>query len=214
MTTNILDSLTKRYEGIGAPSSVKDLQGENIQRQLSMITADPGVQNAVGTIGQIIGSVAIPIPFVGGTIGKTVAKNLVNTVSYVTGFGGEIQKSIEDLKNGSSFGQEVLDVVSYIPKRIITDINNKPLVRIAKGELHPYDAAIKYLEDTALVKFLAPNKTHAWKDDQGRYYRNYQPGTKMVVGTWTTGPNTAPRPDPSSNKISIGKGGEVIRNGF
>ena len=213
MTSVPFEFLTKRYEGIGAPSSVKDLQGENIQRQLSMITADPGVQNIAGTAGQIIGSIAIPIPFVGGTIGKAIGEKVVNNMSYQLGLGGEIQQSIQDILAGADVGKEIMDVVSYIPKRMITDFNNKPLVKVIKGELHPFDAGIQYLEDLSFVKYLAPDKTYAWKDAQGNYHKSYVDGAKMVVGSWKESTPQI-RPDPSSNNIRITSSGEVIRNGF
>ena len=198
---------------VAAPKSINDYQGKNIQQQLSMFTADPGVQNIAGTAGQIIGSIAIPIPFVGGTIGKAIGKNLVNTVSLGLGLGGEMQQSIQDILAGADVGKEIMDVVSYIPKRMITDFNNKPLVKVIKGELHPFDAGIQYLEDLSFVKYLAPDKTYAWKDAQGNYHKSYVDGAKMVVGSWKES-TPQMRPDPSSNNIRITSSGEVIRNGF
>ena len=198
---------------VAAPKSINDYQGKNIQQQLSMFTADPGVQNIAGTAGQIIGSIAIPIPFVGGTIGKAIGKNLVNTVSLGLGLGGEMQQSIQDILAGADVGKEIMDVVSYIPKRMITDFNNKPLVKVIKGELHPFDAGMQYLEDLSFVKYLAPDKTYAWKDAQGHYHKTYVDGAKPVVGTWHES-TPQQRPDPSSNNIRITRSGEVIRNGF
>ncbi|WP_458453521.1 hypothetical protein [Methanobrevibacter sp.] len=199
--------------GVAAPKSLDDYHGKNIQQQLSMFTADPGVQNMAGHIGSTLGSIAIPIPIVGSTIGRAVGEKVMNNISYQLGLGGEIQQSIQDILAGANVGNEIMDVVSYIPRRMITDFNNNPLVKIIKGEVHPFDAGMQYLEDLSFVKYLAPDKTYAWKDKQGNYHKTYVDGAKPVVGTWHESTPQL-RPDPSSNNIRITSSGEVIRNGF
>ena len=53
------------------------------------------IQTGAGTIGQAIGSVAIPIPVVGCQIGKAVGKAAVDSLKYRFGTIGEIGKSIK-----------------------------------------------------------------------------------------------------------------------
>lgn len=205
----------------------KSLNMENIGKFLettgttvSNFLGDPGVQNAAGIAGKIAGSLMIPIPVVGGTIGKYAAKGALNNASYAAGFVGEAGKSIQRLENGSStLGQELQNLATYVPNRIVNDtkdaIVNSNLVQVITGKKTIPDTIIGSLEESALVNWLAPDKTHAWKDAQGNYHKEWQPGTTMVVGTWHEGSSSnQPRPDPSSNNIKIGKGGEVIRNGF
>ena len=165
------------------------------------------VQRGFETVGQTVGSVAIPIPVVGGQIGKKIGESIANTLSYGSGLVGEIGGMISGEKN-------IGDVLSYIPNRIYDNIVNSDKAKVIRGEMNWRDAVLNQLEENAMVNFLAPGKTHAWKDDQGNYHKEYVDGATMVVGTWQEQPNTQPRPDPSSNNIKIGPNGEVIRNGF
>ena len=168
------------------------------------------VQTGFGAVGRAIGQVAIPIPIVGGTIGKIAGESLANTLSYTHGLAGEIGGMIAGEKN-------IGDVLSYVPTRMWNDFKdatiNSDTAKVIRGEMNWRDAVINKLEDYAMIDFLAPNKTHAWKDDQGNYHREYVDGAKMVVGTWHES-TPQQRPDPSSNNIRITSSGEVIRNGF
>ena len=168
------------------------------------------IQTGAGMIGRAVGQVAIPIPIVGGTIGKKVGESIADALSYGHGLIGEVGGVIAGEKN-------IGDVLSYIPNRIWNDFKNDTLnsdtAKVIRGEMNWRDAVINKLEDYAMIDFLAPNKTHAWKDDQGNYHREYVDGAKMVVGTWHES-EPQQRPDPSSNNIRITSSGEVIRNGF
>ncbi len=171
------------------------------------------VQDILGAIGRGVGMATVPI--IGGKIGKTLATTAANIASYKSGLLGEIGQSMQDLANGSSFGQEVKDVLSYVPNRIIDNVKNSQTYQVLTGQTTIPDAIMNTLENAAYINYLAPNKTHAWKDNQGNYHREYVPGSKMVVGEWTTQQNNAPRPDINSNSGILGVyQGEVYRKGF
>ena len=169
------------------------------------------VQTGFGAVGRAIGQVAIPIPIVGGTIGKMAGESLANTLSYTHGLVGEIGGLISGEKN-------IGDVLSYVPKRIWNDFVdstvNSDTAKVIRGEMNWRDAAINKLEEYSMVNILAPNKTHAWKDAQGNYHKQYVDGAKMVVGEWKEAP-AQPRPDINSNAGILGVyNGEVYRRGF
>ena len=179
-------------------------------QQGSDFFANPMVQRGFGWVGQAVGS-AIPIPIVGGQIGKAMGKTLAHTLSYGNGLMAEVGGAMNGTKS-------MTDVMTYVPRRAWEDIKNETvnsdLAKVIRGEKNWRDAVVDSLEENAMIQFLAPGKTHAWKDQQGNYHKEYVDGSKMVVGTWETRPNTQQRPDPSSNNIRIGPNGEVIRNGF
>ena len=58
-----------------------------------------------GHVGKAIGQATIPIPFVGGAVGKYVGKSIPNKISYASGLIGEIggaingEKSMKDILN-------------------------------------------------------------------------------------------------------------------
>ena len=185
---------------------------QNIGHKGSEFFNHPSIKHAMGTVGNMVGSLAIPIPIVGGMIGKAAGETMANSLSYGTGLVGEIGGMVSGEKS-------IKDVVSYVPNRIVNDIKNSAqnndVAKVIKGEMNWRDAALNKMEEMAMVDFLAPGKTHAWKDAQGNYHKEYVEGSKMVVGTWHKSTSASqPRPDPSSNNIRIGPNGEVIRNGF
>ena len=172
------------------------------------------IQTGAGTIGQILGSVAIPIPIVGGQIGKFAGNAAVDSLKYNFGTIGEIGKSIQDLQNGSSLGQEIKDVLTYAPRQIINDFKNSDFMKVIQGEMNWRDAALNSMEDFTGVNLIT-DKTHAWKDKQGNYHKEYVDGASMVVGKWETSQNTMPTPDLSSNKGILGThNGEIFYKGF
>ena len=179
---------------------------QNIGHTGADIFGNPMVERGFETVGQVMGSM-IPIPIVGGQIGKQIGESIANTLSYGSGLVGEIGGMISGEKN-------IGDVLSYIPNRVIDKVTNSDVGKVIRGEMNWRDAVLNNLEENAMINFLAPGKTHAWKDDQGNYHKEYVDGATMVVGSWQEQPNTQPRPDPSSNNIKIGPNGEVIRNGF
>ena len=172
--------------------------------------ASPMVQRGFEIAGKAAGT-AIPIPFVGKMIGKKVGGTIVDALSYGHGLIGEIGGAINGEKNNK-------DVLNYIPNRMWEDFKNETInsdtAKVIRGEMNWRDGILNSLENEAMIDILAPNKTHAWKDAQGNYHREYVPGSKMVVGEWKEPQNRQPRPDPSSNNITIGPNGEVIRNRF
>ena len=161
------------------------------------------VQTGAGTIGQAIGSVAIPIPVVGGQIGKMAGKAVADGLKYRFGTIGEIGKSIQDVQNGSSVGQEILDVLTYAPRQKINEFMNGDMMKVIKGEMNWRDAALNKVEDYLGLNWMT-DKTHAWKDQQGNYHKDYVDGATMVVGKWETKPNDAPRPDFTGNSGNAG----------
>lgn len=173
------------------------------------------IQTGAGTIGQALGSVAIPIPIVGGQIGKAVGKAAVDGLKYRFGTIGEIGKSIQDVQNGSNVGKEIVDVLTYIPRQKINDFMNGDVMKVITGEMNWRDAAMNKLEDYVGVNWLTGN-THAWKDQQGNYHKNYVDGATMVVGKWIE-PSEPPLPTPdlSSNAGILGThNGEIFYKGF
>ena len=68
------------------------------------------VQRGFETVGQVMGSM-IPIPIVGGQIGKQIGGGIADALSYGSGLVGEIGGVISGEKN-------IGDVLSYIPNRI------------------------------------------------------------------------------------------------
>lgn len=166
------------------------------------------VQRGFEWVGKGLGAGVIPI--VGTHIGGEIGEGLANTLSYGSGLIGEVGGMMSGEKN-------IKDVLTYVPNRVVNDIKSatidSPIAKVIRGEMNWRDAVINNLEENAMINILAPNKTHAWKDNQGNYHKEYVPGSKMVVGEWKSSP-TVPRPDPSSNNIRIGPNGEVIRNGF
>ena len=183
---------------------------QNVGQKGSDFYANPMVQRGFETVGQVMGSM-IPIPIVGGKIGKAAGGMMADKLSYAHGLIGEVGGMMTGEKN-------IGDVLSYVPNRIVEDFKNdlfnSDTVKVIRGEMNWRDAVLNNLEDNAMIDFLAPGKTHAWKDAQGNYHKEYVDGAKMVIGSWYEQPNTQPRPDPSSNNIKIGPNGEVIRNGF
>ena len=170
------------------------------------------VQTGFGAIGNALGSVLIPVPLVGGQIGKAVGGGIADVLSYGHGLIGEIGGVIKGEKN-------IGDVLSYIPKRIVNDFKddviNSNFAQVVRGDMNWRDGIMNTLEDWAMIDILAPNKTHAWKDKEGNYHSEYVPGSKMVVGEWIEQKNTQPRPIMDSNEGILGiYNGEVYRRGF
>lgn len=173
------------------------------------------IQTGAGTIGQALGSALIPIPIVGGQIGKAVGKAAVDGLKYRFGTIGEIGKSIQDVQNGSNVGKEILDVLSYIPRQKINDFMNGDMMKVITGEMNWRDAALNKVEDYLGLNWMT-DKTHAWKDQQGNYHKEYVPGSTMVVGKWIE-PSEPPLPTPdlSSNAGILGvHNGEIFYKGF
>lgn len=173
--------------------------------------ANPMVQRGIGKVGKVIGKVALPIPFIGGKLGEMAGKQIANNLSYAHGLTGEIGGMIKGEK-------DIGDVLKYVPVRMWEDFKdstiNHPLVQVIRGDLNWRDAIVNKLEDEAMVDFLAPGKTHAWKDKDGNYHKQYVDGAKMVVGEWKE-PTPQVRPTINSNEgIKIGPNGEVIRKGW
>ena len=166
------------------------------------------VGTGFGAVGKALGSVAIPIPIVGGMIGKAGGKSLANRLSYTSGLIGEVGKSLQDLANGSSVKQEIKDIATYVPNRIVNDIKdatiNSDTAKVIRGEMNWRDAAVNALEEAAMVNVFAPGKTHAWKDQQGNYHKEYVDGAKMVVGEWKQPTQRQQAPDLSGNSGILG----------
>lgn len=169
------------------------------------------VKTGFGIGGKIIGQAAIPIPVVGGKLGEMAGKALATHLSYQHGLLGEVGGLIAGEKN-------IGDVLSYVPTRMWNDFKdatiNSDTAKVIRGEMNWRDAVINKLEDYAMIDILAPNKTHAWKDAQGNYHKQYVDGAEMVVGEWHEAP-AQPRPDINSNAGILGVyNGEVYRRGF
>ena len=172
------------------------------------------VKMGAGMVGQAIGSVAIPIPIVGGMIGKAAGKLIADDLKYNFGTIGEIGKSIKDLQNGSSLGQEIKDVLSYESKQRYNDFMNSNLMKVIKGDMNWRDGIINEMENFTGVNWMT-DKTHAWKDKQGNYHKEYVDGAKMVVGKWEQPTNVMPKPDLQSNSCILGvHNGEIYYKGF
>lgn len=172
---------------------------KNILQNISNFFDNPMVQRGFKTVGQVVGST---IPVVGGQIGKKVGESIANRLSYATGLAGEIVG-----------GSSLKDILSYIPNRIIDKVSNGDMGKVMKGEMNWRDAVLNTLEENAMINILAPGKTHAWKDEQGNYYKEYVDGAKMVVGEWH---ESTPQIKPSDNGkiVKITNNGEVIREGW
>lgn len=179
---------------------------KNFSQFGSNIIEHPVTKKGFEIVGDVIGEVAIPIPVVGGAIGELSGKLLNKQLEYGNGLVGEIGGMISGEKN-------IGDVLSYIPNRIYDDVVNSDIGKVIRGEMNWRDAILNTLENEAMINILAPDKTHAWKDDQGNYHKEYVDGAKMVVGTWVEQPNTQPRPSDNGKIIGI-KNGEVIREGW
>ena len=165
-----------------------------------------------GHVGKAIGQATIPIPFVGGAVGKYVGKSIPNKISYASGLIGEIGGAINGEKS-------MKDILTYIPNRMVNDIKDSNLVQVITGQKNWRDGIMDMLEDEAMISWLAPGKTHAWETPDGKIHKEYVDGAKMVVGTWK---NNVPegyrniKPDLNSNSgiLGIGPNGEVMRKGF
>lgn len=184
---------------------------ETIGQKGSDFYSNPMVQRAYGTIGKVAGHF-IPIPIVGGMLGKKAGEMMADNLSYAHGLVGEVGGMMQGEK-------DIGDVLKYVPNRIWEDFKNDTInsdtAKVIRGEMNWRDAVINKLEDNAMIDILAPGKTHAWKDKNGNYHKEYVDGAKMVVGTWETKPNSQPRPTINSNEgMRIGPNGEVIRQGW
>ena len=169
------------------------------------------VQGGFKIGGKIIGQALLPVPVVGGMVGKIAGETLANTLSYGSGLIGEVGGLIAGEKS-------IGDVLSYVPNRMwnnfIDSTLNSDTAKVIRGEMNWRDAALNKMEDLSMVNVLAPNKVHAWKDAQGNYHKQYVDGAKMVVGEWHETP-AQPRPDINSNSGILGVyNGEVYRRGF
>ena len=164
---------------------------QNIGQTGSNFFSNPMVERAFGTVGHVVGEV-IPVPIVGGMIGKEIGSDLARGLSYTSGLVGEVGGMMTGEKN-------IGDVLAYVPTRWWNDVKNDTInsdvAKVIRGEMNWRDAIINSLEQEAMIDFIAPGKTHAWKDDQGNYHKEYVDGSKMVVGTWETRPNSQPRPE-------------------
>lgn len=172
--------------------------------------ANPMVQRGFEWAGRAAGH-AIPIPIVGGMIGKAAGGKLADTLSYTHGLIGEVGGMINGEKN-------IGDVLSYVPSRMWEDFKNDTInsdtAKVIRGEMNWRDAVVNTLEDNAMIDILAPGKTHAWKDAQGNYHKEYVDGATMVVGEWKEQPNTAPRPEMKHSDILGVYQGQVLYKGF
>ena len=174
------------------------------------------VKFGAGLGGKAIGSALIPV--VGGTIGKYIADTGVNSAKYGFGLLGEVGQSIQDLQNGSSIGQEIKDVLNYIPNQVYNDVKdtfvNNNLVQVLKGDMNWRDGLLNEMESFAGLDWMS-DKTHAWQDKQGNYHKKYVDGAKLVVGKWEQPTNSAPRPDVCSNEGILGThNGKIYHKGF
>ena len=192
---------------------------QNIGQKGSDFFSNDMVERAFGAVGHAVGKM-IPIPIVGGMIGKHQGKDLAHGLSYASGLVGEVGKSIQDLQNGSSAKQEIKDVLNYLPTRYWEDFKNDTInsdaAKVIRGEMNWRDAALNALEQEAMIDFIAPGKTHAWKDKQGNVHKEYVDGAKMVVGEWKQPENPPlPTPDLQSNSGILGvHQGEIFYKGF
>lgn len=173
------------------------------------------VETGIENVGRVVGSMAIPIPFVGGYIGKRAGENIADALQYKYGLIGEIGKSIQDLNNGSSLGTEIKDVLTYIPKQLSKDWWDRELVQVATGRMTVPDAIMKGLQDYSGVGLFS-DKTYAWKNDKGEYSKTWsREFNKPVVGKWIEDPTSLPRPEINSNKGILGvHNGEIFYKGF
>ena len=191
---------------------------QNVGQTGSDFFSNDMVERAFGMVGEAVGH-AIPIPVVGGMIGKHQGKDLAHGLSYASGLIGEVGKSIQDLQNGRTAGQEIKDILNYVPTRYWEDFKNDTInsdvAKVIRGEMNWRDAAINALEENAMVDFLAPGKAHAWEDKQGNIHKEYVKGAKMVVGEWKQPENVMPTPDLQSNSGILGvHNGEIYYKGF
>ena len=167
------------------------------------------------TVGKVLGSVAIPIPVVGGMVGKKAGEKLSHVLQYGSGLMGEVGKSIQDVQNGRSVGQEIKDILNYVPRQVAKDWWDSELMQVVTGKMTVPDAIMKGIEDYSGVNLFS-NKTHAWEDKHGNITETYKPGSKMVVGEWKQ-PEKPPLPTPDlqSNKGILGvHNSEIYYKGF
>lgn len=165
------------------------------------------VETGAEQIGRTIGKVAIPIPIVGGMIGKKAGEKFVNNAQYASGLIGEVGGMMTGEKN-------IQDVLSYIPNQAAKDWWNSELMQVVTGRMSVPDAIVNGLVDYSGIKLFS-DKTHAWKDKDGNYHKEWQPGATMVVGKWERPTNVLPTPDLSSNKGILGvHQGEIFYKGF
>ena len=177
------------------------------------------VETGMETVGKALGSVAIPIPVVGGMVGKKAGEKLSHVLQYGSGLMGEVGKSIQDVQNGRSVGQEIKDVLNYVPRQVAKDWWDSELMQVVTGKMTVPDAIMKGIEDYSGVNLFS-NKTHAWEDKHGNITETYKPGSKLVVGEWKQQENGAtnvvtPTPDLQSNSGILGvHNGEIFYKGF
>lgn len=173
---------------------------QTIGQKGSDFFSNPMVERGFGVVGHAVGE-AIPIPIVGGMIGKEIGRDLANNLSYASGLVGEVGGMMNGEKN---FG----DVMSYVPKRWWNDLKNDTInsdaMKVIRGDMNWRDAVVNALEQEAMIDIIAPGKTHAWKDKQGNYHKEYVKGAKMVVGEWKQPTQTQQAPDLSGNSGILG----------
>lgn len=163
------------------------------------------VQDIIGAVGQGVG---MAIPGVGGFLGKAAAKTGVGLVADVADLASKAGKAMQGKYDWKDIGKDIID---YIPNKI----EESTPYKVITGQTTIPDAIINALENSAYINYLAPNRTHAWKDEQGNYHRQWQPGTKMVVGEWKDNPSSQRTPITDNGRVTgVGKNGEVFRNGI
>ena len=187
---NILNNFGKTLETFG-----------NVYNQ---IWNSKPIQSIYGAIGQGVGMATIPI--IGGIIGKEAATSGAELRSDVGKLTSKIGQAIQGKYGWKDIGN---GIINYIPNKF----KDSTIYKVINKETTIPDAIINKLEESAWINILAPNRTHAWKDKQGNYYKTYKPGTKMVVGEWKNNPGSNRKPITDNGKVTgITSSGEVIRN--
>ena len=178
---------------------------ENLGNAYNSFWGSKPVQDLAGAVGQGIGMATIPV--VGGTLGKTIGKTSAELAADLGSLTSKVGQAIQGEYGWNDIGN---DIINYVPNKI----ENSTLYKVVTGQTTVPDAILNHLEESAYINYLAPNRTHAWKDNQGNYHKTWQPGTTMVVGEWKDNPASQRTPITDNGRVTgIGKNGEVLRNG-
>lgn len=179
---------------------------ENLGNSYNQFWGAKPVQDIYGAIGQGVGMATVPV--VGGFLGKTIAKSGAEFKADLGNLTSKVGQAIQGKYSWSDIGN---DIINYVPNKI----EESTLYKVATGQTTIPDAIINSLEESAYINYLAPNRTHAWKDNQGNYHQTYQPGSKLVVGEWKNNPGSQRTPITDNGRVTgITSNGEVIRNGI
>ena len=208
--------------GIGVFKKIKNFIGkaaEKIGNGISKILDHPIAKKAADIGGKMAG-LLIPIPVVGGMIGKALANTARNIGSYAAGTVGKIGEAMQGKANAK-------DVLLYAPNKFVNDIKNSNTYQAITGQKTVPDAIMDHLKGEAMLDIFTPvhdaifgkpdhSRTMLWVNKNGDASTTWKPGYNRIMwGDVVTKPGKAPSPvtvpDPSKDILGTYQGRQFIR---